>query len=189
MVRIVPSFRTFKRLPQFSLRIMLLLFVPLGLLSGLAAWLLNPPPIDVSIDVESCSFPRYDDHAGNLPLGAVVKVRNLSESTVWVLGLHDSPTYACEQVVDGETRSSTSLSAQEQWTPLRPREGLTILAGPISEGATEMRVAFPFTTERFAPSKAHWVFSPSVQIVKRGQDFFPEPKPGARQEEQVLPLK
>ena len=72
------------------------------------------------------------------------------------------------------------------WTPLRTVEPLTILAGSISEGATEMRVGLPFTTERLAPTRVHWVFSPVVKIVKKGQDYFPEIKPGAQQEEQVL---
>ncbi|HVA16907.1 MAG TPA: hypothetical protein VMV59_04240 [Candidatus Dormibacteraeota bacterium] len=159
-------------------------------MSGLAAWLLNPPPIDVSIDAEPYSFPRYDDHAGNLPLGAVVKVTNLSKSTVWVLGLPGSPTFADQQLVDGEWTSSMSFSTSDpkQWTPLRPMESLTILAGPISERATELRVGLSFTTERLAPTEAHWVYSPAVKIVKRGQDYFPEPKPGAQQEEQILPL-
>jgi hypothetical protein len=70
--------------------------------------------------------------------------------------------------------------------PLRPMEPFTILAGSISERATEMRVGLPFTTERLAPKTVHWVFSPVVKIVKRGQDYFPETKPGAQQEEQVL---
>ena len=66
-------------------------------------------------------------------------------------------------------------------------ESVTILAGPISESATELRVAMPFTTE-VAPADAHWVISAAVKIVKRGQDYFPESKPGAEQEETIVSL-
>ena len=67
-------------------------------------------------------------------------------------------------------------------------ESVTIVAGPMSEKATEFRVAVPFTTE-LAPSDAHWVISPAVKIVKRGQDYFPEAKPGAQQEETIVSLQ
>ena len=79
------------------------------------------------------------------------------------------------------------MAGPYRWTALHTTESITILASPISENATEMKVAVPFTTEWF-PTKAHWVFCPVVKIVKKGQDFFPEVKEGAKQEEQVLPL-
>jgi hypothetical protein len=174
---------------------MLLLFIPVALLAGLAAWLRHPAPMDVRIWVEPCSFPRYDDHAGNLPLAAVVRVTNFSKSTAWFLGFPGAPVYEVQQLVDGSWESSisatTSFSEEspllpKQWTPLRTMESITVLAGPISEKATEMRIGLPFTPERPTPTKGHWVYSPIVKIIKRGQDYFPETKPGTHQEEQML---
>ncbi|HXT58730.1 MAG TPA: hypothetical protein VN699_08840 [Pirellulales bacterium] len=173
---------------------MLLLIIPVALLAGLAKWALYPPPLDVSITVEPFSFPRYDDHAGNLGMAAVVQITNLSKSTVWIYGPPREPASVRQQLVDGKWESSMSFGwsppdtpQSKLWMPLRPMEPLTILAGSISERATEMRVGLPFTTERLAPATTgHWVFSPVVKIVKRGQDYFPETKPGAQQEEQFL---
>lgn len=177
---------------RFSFRAMLLLLIPLALLAGLATWLLNPPPLDVRIAVEPFSLARYDDHAGNLPLGAVVRITNLSNSTAWFLGFRGAPVHSVQQCVDDEWEGSISSvilnpadsPRRKPWTPLRTMESITILAGPISEKATEIRVGVPFTTERLTPTNAHWVFSAAVGIVKRSQDFFPAPKPGAQQEEQ-----
>lgn len=163
----------------------------MALLAGFAKWLLYPPPLDVRITVEPYSLLRYDDHDGNRPLGAVVTVMNYSSSTVWFLGYPGSATLHCQQLVDGKWQSHGSLvnvNAANPWTPLRPMESLMIIASPISEKATEIRVAVPFTSERLTPNKVHWVFSPTARIVKRGQDYFPETKPGAKQEEQVQSL-
>ncbi len=67
-------------------------------------------------------------------------------------------------------------------------ESISILAGPISEQAAEVRVGMAFTSATFTPTEAHWVFGPVVEIVKKGQSFFPTTKAGATQEEQVLSL-
>ena len=67
-------------------------------------------------------------------------------------------------------------------------ESVTILVGPISESATEMRVGVPFTSQRFAPTEVRWIYSHVIKIVKKGQDYFPETKPGTQQEEKVVPL-
>ena len=195
----MPAIRIPRGRLQFSLRTMLLLFIPVALLAGLTTWLLRPAPLDVRITVETFSLLRYDDHAGNMPLAAVVRITNLSKSTTWILGYPEAPVTSTQQLVDGNWESSESWvrpvsldqadnPLPKQWTPLRTMESLTIVTGPISEKATEIRVGLPFTTERFAPTEAHWVFSPAVEIVKRGQYYFPEPKPGAQQEEQVLSL-
>jgi len=84
------------------------------------------------------------------------------------------------------------------WTPLRTMESVTILAGPISEKATEVRVvvpffkalarSLPFGRER-APTEADWIYSPAARVIKRGQYYFPEIKPGAQQAEESLPLR
>jgi hypothetical protein len=187
----LPNVRASRGRLQFSLRAILLVFIPMALLAGLAKWLLYPPPLEVSIWAEQASLCRYDDGAGNLPLAAVVKITNSSESTAWFLG-YGSPVQACQQLVDGEwdSRLSWVNSADppppKHWTPLRTMESITILAGPISEKAAEFRVGVPFTTERLAPTKVHWVFSPAFKIIKRGQDYFPESTQEAQQEDQVL---
>lgn len=82
-----------------------------------------------------------------------------------------------------EVRASTG-----QWTALRSMESITVLAAPITEEATELRIGLAFTTERFTPNKVHWIFSPIAKIVKRGEDCFAEPIEGASQEVQLLPL-
>jgi hypothetical protein len=169
---------------------MLLLLIPVALLAGLAAWLRHPAPMNVRISVEPCSFPRYDDHAGNLPMAAVVRVTNFSESNAWFLGFPGVPVYEVQQLVDGSWESITAATTSfsegsplpNQWTPLRPLESVTVLAGPISEKATEMRIGVPFDTERPTRTKGRWIYSPVVKIIKRGQDYFPEPKPGVHQE-------
>ena len=146
--------------------------------------------------MEPYSLLRYDDLAGNLPRGAIVKITNISRSTVWILGPPGAPAYVVEQLVDGKWESSTSAATEpgdgflpKQWAPLRPMESVTIMVGPISESATEIRAGLALTTEWHEPTKAHWVITPAVKLVKRGEDYFPEAKPGAQQEEQVLPLR
>ncbi len=183
------------RIFRFSPRVLLLLLILVVLAVGLAAWLLRPTAVNVLMTVEPYSFCRYDDGAGHLPLGALVRVTNLSNSTVWCL----RSTRVQYELVDGKwSFHTTSFGAKPRepgqwmagpyrWTALHTTESITILASPISENATEMKVAVPFTTEWF-PTKAHWVFCPVVKIVKKGQDFFPEVKEGAKQEEEVLPL-
>ena len=166
-----------------------------GSIAWAAKWVLYPPPLDMRIEVEPLfSFVRYDDHAGNLPLGAVVRITNLSTTTAWFLGYPEAPVHDCRQLVGGEWQwhwSDVHVSTDPlpHWTPLRSMESLTAVVGPISEETTEMRVGLAFTTERLRPAEAHWVFSPAVKVVKRGQDYFAEPKPGAQQEEQVVSLR
>jgi hypothetical protein len=174
----------------------LLLVIAPALLVGVTTWVLFPGPIHVSITVEPAALVSYDDHAGKQGLSAEVRVTNVSTMTIWFLGLPGTPAYADEQLVDGKwkmhtaavTVKPTDFGLPEQWTPLHPMESITIAAGPISEGATELRVAVPFTSEWIAPTKAHWVFSPVVRIAKRGKSYFPETKPGAQQEEQIVRL-
>jgi hypothetical protein len=202
----VPSIRVTRGRLWVWLGVVLPLMILLALLTGIAAWVFNPPPLDVRVTMESCSLVRYDDGAGHLPLAAVVQITNVSNSTVWFLRHSGGPTCTVQQLLDGKLESQTSVTwgpgpderLQKRWTPLRPLESVTILAGPISEKASEFRVAVPFTTDRvpslpfttmFEPTEARWVFSPATKLVKRGQDYFPAAKPGAKQEEQVLSLK
>lgn len=173
-----------------------LLLITTVLATALATWLLRAVPVDVRITVEPYSLCWYDDHAGHSPMGALVRITNVSNSTVWFLGLPGVPTYVNQQCVDGKWNSSVSsvaLNSREpfpanRWAALRSMESITILAGPISERATEVRIGVPLTTERFTPTKAHWIFGPVTTIVKRGQNYFPEAKAGARQEDRVLPI-
>jgi len=183
---------------------MLLLLAVLTLLAVIAAWWAVPAPLDVRITVEAYSLARYDDHAGHLPLAAVVRFTNFSNDTVWFLGGPGTPTYSVQQLLAGKWESQTSITwgpaegPPKRWTPLRKFESVTILAGPISEKAAEVRVAVPFITRlpssllfstENAPTEAHWVYSAAVKIERRGQDYFPETKPGAQQLEEVLPLR
>ena len=188
--------RIAKRRLQFSLRVLLSLFTSLVLLAGFAAWLLRPAPLDVRISFEPFSFPHYDDFAGNLPLGAIVRITNVSKSNAWFLGGREDPVIVLQQLVDGKWESivwsadlkpGKSLLSSE-WTRIRSMESISILAGPISEQAAEVRVGMAFTSATFTPTEAHWVFGPVVEIVKKGQSFFPTTKAGATQEEQVLSL-
>jgi hypothetical protein len=71
---------------------------------------------------------------------------------------------------------------------MKSGESITFSVGPVSESTTEMRVGLAFTTERFKPTRVHWIFSPMAKLVKRGEDYFWEPIEGSLQEEQVLPL-
>jgi hypothetical protein len=192
----MPGRRIVKRRLQFSLRVLLLLFTSLVLLAGFAAWLLRPAPLDVRISYEPFSFPHYDDYAGNLPLGAIVRITNVSKSTAWFLGGREDPVIVLQQLVDGtwesiiwsaDMKPGKSLLSSE-WTRIRSMESISILAGPISEQAAEVRVGMAFTSAMFTPTEAHWVFGPVVEIVKKGQGFFPTTKTGATQEEQVLSL-
>ena len=157
--------------------------------------------LDVAVVVEPYSLTQYDDFAGHRPFGAIVQITNLAKRNVWFYG---SQYYTIEQMIEGEwqTRVASVEVAQpegesERWRPLRTMESKTIIVGPVSEKATELRVGFlfaternglPFRAERVARREAHWVFCPTVKIVKKGEGHFPEAKPGARQEE-ALPLK
>lgn len=181
---------------QFSLRALLVAVLIAGSVAWAARWVLYPPPLDVSIEVQPYSFVRYDDFEGHLPLGAVIRITNLSESTAWFLGYPGTPVQHYEQLVDGRWDSHTSAITKpgdgplpSHWTPIRSMESVTILIGPISERATEVRVGVPFTTERLTPREAHWIFSPAASIVKRGGEYFAEIKEGAQQEEQVVSLR
>jgi hypothetical protein len=165
--------------------------------AALVTWLWYPIAISVRIEPEPFSLCRYDDLDGHLPLGAVVRITNVSDATVWFLGRREMPVLFHAQFVDGKWDSRMSYGDSvspgslwpKQWTALRNMESLTILAAPVSEEATEMRVGLAFTTEKLTPKVAHWVFSPVIRIVKRGQDLFPELKQGSAQQEQVLPLE
>ena len=192
----MPNIRVSRIRFRFSLKMLLLLFVPVAARAMLVMWMLNPPPLEVRVAIEPYSLLRYDDHAGHLVLGAVVRITNVSKSTTWFLGLPGAPVYNVQQLIDGNWETSVSSVNMEfsdspvstVWTQIHPMESVTIVAGPISEKTTEIRVGVPFTTERFAPTKAHWVFSPTAKIVKKEELYFPEPKSGAQQEEQILPL-
>ena len=166
---------------QFSLRTLLLLFIPAALLSALAARILRPPPVNVTITVDQFSW--YDDR-GHRCLEAMVRITNVSGSTVWFLG---APTYYFCQTVDGKTDGGQASAGPDRWNVLRSGESIRIPVGPVSERATEIRVGVPFTTDWFV-SKAHWVYCPVVKVVKKGHGYFPEVKKGAKQEERVLPL-
>ena len=167
---------------QFSLRALLLLFIPVALLTALATWLFRPPPIDVAMIVKGFSW--YGDGAGHRGLGAEVCIVNRSKHTVWYL---EYPRYYLLQLVDGkwtESLTGTKLPAisgkaeQDWWSPQNGMQTTNILVGPISEKATAMKVAIPFTTDRFMP-KSHLVFTPVVQIVKKGRNYFPKVEEGA----------
>jgi hypothetical protein len=150
----------------------------------LAVWLLQPAAVNVLVRVEERCACRYDDGAGHLGRGALVRIANLSNNTVWRL---DS-TYMQYELIDGKwLLHATWMGGPYHWSPLSSGESTISVVGPVSENATEMKVGFPFTTEWF-PAKAHWVFCPVVKIVKKGQDYFPEVKEGAEQEEEVHPL-
>jgi hypothetical protein len=171
--------------------VLLLPLVLLTGLAGLATWLVDtvsPLPLDVRITVEPYSLCRYEDHArdhaGNLPLGAVVRITNFSKSTAWFIGYRGAPMQQFQQIVEGQWESSISAVNMspsdsvfpEDWSPLRTLESMTILAGPVSEKAAEIRVGLLVAAEKRAPTEADWVFSPAVNIVRRGHDFFPEQK-------------
>lgn len=178
---------------QFTLRTLLVTVLIVALGTWAARWVLYPPPPDVSIEVEPIPFVRYDDGAGNLPLGAAVKITNLSTSTAWYLGYPGSPVLHDQQLVGGQWKQHGSYvndprDPLPRWAPLRSMESITIVAGPISEMTIKMRVGLAFTTERLRPTEAHWIFSQVFTIVKKGQDYFAEPKPGTEQKEQVVSL-
>jgi hypothetical protein len=109
---------------------------------------------------------------------------------VWYL---ENPRYCLLQRVDGiwlQSLSGTQLLEDPEkdcWSAQDGMESITILVGPISEKATAVKVGIPFTTDRLAP-KPHWVFSPDVKIAKKGEDYSPEVKERAKQEQQALPL-
>ena len=182
---------------QFSLRTLLFLFIPVAVIAAFASWILRPPAIKVQIEAEQCSLSRYDDHTGQLPLPMCgeVRVTNMSESTVWVLGYPGAPTYVVQQLVDGKWSyciSSVNVGSAgtlpKRWTAIHGMESIAISAGAISEKTTEVRVGVPCTTERLWPTSMHWIISRTWKVVKRGGDYFFEVKNGTDQEEQVLPL-
>lgn len=179
-----------------ALRVLLLLAISVAMLAGIGTWALSPAPIYVRITVVPRALDVYDDHAGHQGLASEVNVTNLSTRTIWFLGLPGTPVYTTEQLVGREwklstasvTRGPTYLGLPKEWASLRPMETITIAASPISEKATELRVAVPFTSEWNTPTRAHWVFSPLVKIVKRGALYLAEVEPGAQQEEQIVRL-
>jgi hypothetical protein len=171
-----------KRRFQYSLRTLLLLFIPVILLAGLARWLFCPPPIDVTMKVKR--FYWYRNTPSDPPgLAAEVCITNRSKDTVWYMG---NPRCCLVQLVDGDWLASdwgwcpprTLGKAEEDWwLPQDSMETITIPASPISEKATAMRVAVAFTTDRFMP-KRHWVFSPEIRILKKGKNYYPEVEEG-----------
>jgi hypothetical protein len=184
----------FTQRPQNRYAIGTLLLVS-AILSVFVAWIMLRPALNIAITMMPCSAARYDDLAGHHPLCAVVQVTNMSQHTVWFLGYPGAAEHIDQQRVNGVWTSSISAvflngaeKASSPWTALRSYESIVILAGPISEDATEIRVGVPFTTERFMPSTAHWIFGPIADIVKRGDTCFPEIKGSAEQEEQIHPL-
>jgi uncharacterized membrane protein YeaQ/YmgE (transglycosylase-associated protein family) len=187
---VVPDIQTPRRRFQFSLRTLLLSFIPAALIFALVTRLLWPPPLNVAITVESCSLCRYDDHVqDHHSLCAIVQITNLSDRTAWLLG----GTYSKCEFVDGKwnwpqtTTIKDGLLQTRYWTRLHSMESTTVLVGPISEKTTELQILFPFTTE-WRPTKVHWISSPVFKITKKGQYFFPVFKERATQEEQVLLL-
>lgn len=176
----------------------ILLFLIIGvMLTALIAWLLRPDVINVRVGIEPFSFCRYDDHAGNYPMGALVRITNMSKCDVWFLGVPGVPAYVNQQLIDDKwdsALSSVSMMSDpmpivsNRWATLRSRESITILAGPISEKATEMRVGIPFATNKSSPKSMHLVFSPTVKIMERESDYFPEMKKKSQQEDRVLPI-
>ena len=177
------------------LRIVILLSLAVVLVAGFGIWSLSATRLDVRVTVQPYSFPSYDDLAGHRPLGTIVQITNFSQSDAWYLGWPGGPTVDLQQLILGKWESHTSWS----FDPTNPRrrsdsgrrcarmESVTILAGPVSEKANELRVGVPFTTE-LAPSEAHWIISPAVKIVKQRQEYLPEAKPGAEQEEKIASL-
>ncbi|MCE5267879.1 MAG: hypothetical protein LLG00_08330 [Planctomycetaceae bacterium] len=167
---------------QFSLRTLLLSFIPVALLTALGTWLFRPPPIDVAMTVER--FCWYKDADGRVGLEAEVRVTNTSRDTVWYL---ENPRWYMAQYVDGQWLGSSSgtelpgRQGKDWWSPQEGMQSITLPVGAISEKATAVKVGIPFTTDRFMP-KAHWVFTPNVKIVKKGKDRFPEVEKDAKQE-------
>lgn len=180
---IVPRIRLLRVPSSFSLRLLLLLFIPLSLTAWFTRWLLYVPPLDIQVSVEPYSFVRYDDGAGHLPLGAIVTFTNFSESPAWYYGFSRSPACQYRECIGGQWTSHTSWWAddgprpEEHWAAMRPQESVTIVAGPISESASEMCAGVLFTSGKLATTKAQWVFSPTTKIVKRADCFFPETTP------------
>jgi hypothetical protein len=171
-------FRISRRSFPFSLRTLLLLFVPVALLAGLASWLFRPPPIDLAITVER--FYWFKDTLGNgVGLGAEVRITNKSKDTVWYM---ENPRYCLLQCVDGSwLTSSRGMSLprapgeveRDWWSPQDGMQTKTISVGPISEKATAIQVMIPLTTDRLMPRR-HWVSSPEVRITKKGNDYVLE---------------
>lgn len=172
-----------KRWFQFLLRTLLLLFIPVVFLAGMARWLLYPPPIDVAMTVKRLYWHR-NTPSDPACLAAEVRITNRSRDTVWYMG---NPRYCLLELVDGKWQE-ISMSwrppqragepERDWWLPQDSKETITIPVG-VSEKATAMRVVVAFTTDRFMP-KRHWVFSPEIRIVKKGKNYFPEMEERAR---------
>jgi uncharacterized membrane protein YeaQ/YmgE (transglycosylase-associated protein family) len=175
--------RTPRRWYQFSLRTLLLAFIPVALISALVTKLFFRPPINVAMCAESYSLCRYDDHAGHRPLAVLVRIANCSDSTVWFF----ENTVQQYQLVDGKWEWELCSSRPSRWAALPSMESTLIVASVQREEATEMKVGVPFTSDWF-PREVHWVYTPVFKIVKKGQDYYPETKEGAKQEEQIGPL-
>jgi len=182
---------------RFSLRTILLLFIPAALMAALAARVFRPPPVDVEIAWRRASLYHEEDEAGRPRLVACLSLTNWSRNTVWYLGGPGAPTKDVEELVGGEWNfvisgpfpdgaSDSNSPSRLAWAPLRSMESVTMFVG-LSEEATEAKVGIPFTTEWF-PSKAHWVYSPPARIVKTRERYFLEVDHDAPQEVRVLPL-
>ncbi len=169
---------------RFRFRLgMLLVLISTALASALAIWFVCPPPIDVAITVERFSWLKA--HDGHTALEADVRVTNRSRHTVWFL---QNPLFCTAQLVDGQWQESSQSSLPDNpagkrsyggdwWLPLESTGSFTIRVG-LWDGATAMKVVVACTTDRFIP-KRHWVSTPEVRIVKRGNDYFPETEHGA----------
>ena len=163
---------------RFSLRTLLLLFIPVALVTSLAKWLFSPPPIDVAMTVDRFSWFETVDGRGSpvVALGADVRVVNRSRWTVWYL---ENTRYYLFQRVDGKwaqrwsgSRLTGAKEDQLWWSAQEGRQSISLLV-PVSEDATAIKIGIPFTTDRFN-RKAHWRFTPMVKVTKKGQDYFPE---------------
>ena len=159
-----------KRRFQYSLRTMLLMFVPVALLTTLSKWLFFPPPIDVAMAVERFSECR-NPVDGHICLVADVTITNRSHHTVWYS--RNPRYYTAQRVNDGRWReSSVSSRDLEEWGPLNDGQSM-IIHVPIRQNATSMKVVVAFTTDRFMP-KRHWMSTSEIRIVRKGQEIIAE---------------
>jgi hypothetical protein len=162
--------------PQFSLRTLLLLAIPVALATSFAIRLFRQP-VDVAISVDRIS--RFDtvDNNGSpvLALGAQVSAVNRSRHTVWYL---ENTRYFLFEYVDGKWEYSwpgTSLDGapgKELWSAQGDMQSTSIVV-PLSEEATAIKIGVVFSADK-SGSRPHWVFTPTVKVVKQGQDYSPE---------------
>jgi hypothetical protein len=149
---------------------------------ALTAWSKQQIAIKISISIAPYSLIQYDDHAGHFPKAALVEIRNDSDEAVWFNGVVGVPFTLLQQHEGGSWGShSSSMSvpgsnvpAKHQWAPLRSHESMTVLAGPVSDNATELRVGMAFSTDRRHREDVHFIFSPIAGIVSRPEFALPQ---------------